>query len=965
MSATIDERVVQMQFDNAQFEQAVAQSMKTLNNLNESLQLEDGAKGFLRLGKAAQTVSFEKIQNGVEALQQRFSIWGEVSHAAVMRVVNAIEGKLSSVMRQFTIDPISDGFSKYENKMESVQTIMAGTGESIETVTKYLQDLNNYSDATIYSFADMTSNIGKFTNSGVKLETAVTAMKGISNWAAVSGANANEASRAMYNLAQSISMGYVQYIDWKSIENANMATTAFKKNVADMAVKLGTLTKKSDGTYNVGKKNYSLQQLFKDGMKDQWFTTDVLTKTLGEYANTETEIGKKAQEAATQIKTFSQMMSVVKEMASTGWTKTFEIIFGDFYEARDLWTKVGNTLSGVIKKTTDARNNLLKAALGKNVWSYDYADFTSRGVKDLDALEKKLKEIGKANGYDVDALIDRYGSFSASLQAGWLSAQMFEEGLEATGNTAKKTATSVASFVDVVKSVINGSYGHGDDRVKKLIDAGYDYNTVQALVNAQLKGYDITTTEFTEDQIKNIAATKEQAEALRHLKDTVENAEVPLDDVLELVKEWDGEVASGREFLLEAFQAWYDSLSKIAKVSKEAFETVFEPMNAEQLFRMIQAFGDWAWKMRLSDESAEKLKSGIIGILKPVKALLKLTGQVAGVVLPFIGNALVHGLSIAIGIFSKLGDVIGWVADNFDAIKEVIVNSFITPLSDGITNTILPVWDRLKNFFETIKGYFTKAHETVEPALITLDNVKGAVADVDDRIAPITESAKKFGDALQKIQLAWFTEKCEKLVGIFKEIGSGVKDFLKRFFNFDGVTEKVGSAIETLTGKFDEAFKIADLGGDASKAFETVTQGVKDFVRSCIQSIDVTGGLTMIWDNLTGLVGGLRKRITDAVGGLFDFSGAWDKVKTAVSKATGGFEDIFMLIAQGKFVDAFKRLKDNFGGFVSSLRDSFVSNESLRGILESLQSIFGSLVDIIVELVGVKLPGFEAGQRYC
>lgn len=994
MSASIDERVVQMQFDNAQFEQAVAQSMKTLNNLNESLQLEDGAKGFLRLGKAAQTVSFAKIQNSLEALQNRFSIWGEISHNAVLNVVNAITGKLASAMQQLTIEPVKAGWGEYELKMGSVQTIMASTGEELSVVNKYLQELNTYSDKTIYSFSDMTASIGKFTNAGVKLEDAVAAIKGISNEAALSGANAQEASRAMYNFSQALSSGSVKLIDWKSIENANMATVGFKQQLLDTAVALKKVKKNADGTYTVLTKNaqggtmkevISATKGFNDSLSYQWMTADVLTATLQQYSanveemsDTEKEeyetklkgmgytaeqikqieqLGHDANQAATEVKTFGQMWDALKEAAGSGWATTFELIFGDYNQAKEMWTNVNNVLSGIIDGVSDARNNLLKGALGQNVWSSTFGDLTS-GVKDLDKLKKVLMDIGKSRGYDIDDLVKRYGSFEKSLQAGWLSSAMFEEGLEKTGNTAKKSTTDVKGFVDVVKSVINGTYGHGDDRMKQLIDAGYDYNTIQALVNAQLKGFDITTAEFTEDQIKQIAATEDQAKALRNLKETAKDAKIPLDDVAKLTKDWEKENLSGRDLLLKGIGNLYSDVAKVAQMVKEAVNEVFEPIDAEKLYNMVKAFHDWTWEMRLGDESAEALKNGIIGILKPVKAIFKLTGQVAGAVVPFLANTLVHALTIAIGIFSAFGEVLGWVTDNFDAIKDVIVNSFITPLSDGITNTILPVWDRLKNFFETIKGYFTKAHETVEPALITLDNVKGAVVDVDERIAPITEKAKKFGDVLQKIQLAWFTEKCEKLVGIFKEIGSGAKDFLKRFFKFDGVTEKVGSAVEKLTGKFDEAVKIADIGGDASKAFETVTQGVKDFVRSCIQSIDVTGGLTMIWDNLTGLVGGLRKRITDAVGGLFDFSGAWDKVKTAVSKATGGFEDIFMLIAQGKFVDAFKRLKDNFGGFVSSLRDSFVSNESLRGILESLQSIFGSLVDIVVELVGVKLPGY-------
>ena len=604
MSATIDERVVQMQFDNAQFEQAVAQSMKTLNNLNESLQLEDGAKGFLRLGKAAQTVSFEKIQNGVEALQQRFSIWGEVSHAAVMRVVNAIEGKLSSVMQTFTVDPIKDGWGEYELKMGSVQTIMASTGEELDVVNKYLQDLNAYSDKTIYSFSDMTASIGKFTNAGVKLENAVAAIKGISNEAARSGANAQEASRAMYNFSQALSSGSVKLIDWKSIENANMATVEFKNQLLQTAVALGKVEKNSDGTYKVLTKNatgstmkeaISATKGFNDSLSYQWMTADVLTETLEQYATDVSEmsdreveayekklkgmgytekqieqikeLGKNANEAATQVTTFKQMWDALKEAAGSGWATTFEIIFGDYNQAKKMWTNVNNVLSGIIDGVSDARNNLLKSALGQNVWSSTFGDLTA-SVKDVGKLKEELIEIGKSRGYDIDDLIKRYGSFEKSLQAGWLSSAMFEEGLEKTGNTAQKSTADVKGFVDVVKSVISGSYGHGDDRMKKLIDAGYDYNTIQALVNAQLKGFDITTAEFTEDQIKQIAATEDQAKALRNLKETAKDAKIPLDDVVKLTQDWEKENLSGRDQLLKGIGNLYYDVARVAQMVK-------------------------------------------------------------------------------------------------------------------------------------------------------------------------------------------------------------------------------------------------------------------------------------------------------------------------------------------------------------------------------------------------------------
>ena len=934
MPNMVDERVVSMQFDNAQFEQAVAQSMETLQNLNNSLKLENGAKGFLNLGKAVETVSFEKIQNGIEALQQRFSLWGEISHRAVMKVVDAIENKLNTVVRQFTIDPISDGFSKYENKMESVQTIMAGTGESIETVTKYLQDLNNYSDATIYSFADMTSNIGKFTNSGVKLDTAVTAMKGISNWAAISGANANEASRAMYNLAQSISMGYVQYIDWKSIENANMATTAFKKNVADMAVKMGTLTKASDGTYKSGKKSYTLQQLFKDGMKDQWFTTDVLTTVLGEYANTETEIGKKAQEAATQIKTFSQMMSVVKEMASTGWTKTFEIIFGDFYEARDLWTKVGGTLSDIIKKTTDARNNLLKGALGKNVWSRDW-DYFTKNVKDVDKFKEALKKLGKEGGYDVDALIQRYGSFEQSLQAGWLSVDMFKDGLKATGQEAKATTKDISGLVDIAKKVINGTYGSGSERMRKLIDAGYDYDTIQALVNAHLKGFDVTTGEFTEEQIKQIAATEGQAEALRHLKETVDNAEMSLDDAMTAIDDFDKETESGRTLLLDAFETMFYNIAKVGRSIKRAFVSVFEPIDAEKIFMMIAAFDQWMYKMRLTNKGARQLRLGITGILKPIKAMLTLAGQLAGALLPIFGKALVTGITIAIGLFSQFGRFIGYISDNFDNLIS-IVHSFIDPLYNGVKDLVLPVWERFNQFVGDVGGIFSSANTHMEP---------------------FVKSTEKFRTSVESFAKTKALKAAEMSIERIKEFGQGLEDLLGKFFNFEEFVDTVTGAFDKLTESISAAVdptKITDLPHILADTW----QAVKDFVKSVVQSIDVTGGFYNILKALDDGLGNVKNAIKGFIDSTFDFSGAWGKLKTAVGNFTDSFVDIFLLISEGKFVDAFTKLKDKFGEFADSLRDGFIKNDNLRGIFESLQKILGRVVDIAIELVGVKLPGF-------
>ena len=214
MSTTIDQRVVEMQFDNKHFEQNVKTSMSTLDKLKQSLNLTGAAKGFDNVSAAAKKVDMAGLSNGVETVRQRFSALEVMGVTALANITNSAVNAGKRMLSALTIDPIRTGFSEYELKMDSIKTIMASTGESVETVNKYLNELNEYSDQTIYSFADMTQNIGKFTNAGVKLEDAVLAIKGISNEAAVSGANANEASRAMYNFAQALSAGYVKLIDW-------------------------------------------------------------------------------------------------------------------------------------------------------------------------------------------------------------------------------------------------------------------------------------------------------------------------------------------------------------------------------------------------------------------------------------------------------------------------------------------------------------------------------------------------------------------------------------------------------------------------------------------------------------------------------------------------------------------------------------------------------------------------------
>lgn len=365
--AEIDERIVSMKFDNRQFENGVSTSISTIDKLKKALDFSKQEKTFDQLEKTANSISFSGLQNSLANIEKWVSPVGNHITQVFDRAMNYVESKVMKTWNAVFTEAPTQGFKEYELKMDSVQTIMASTGESIETVNKYLDDLNLYADKTIYSFSDMTSNIGKFTNAGVKLEDAVKAIQGVSNVAAVSGAKTQEASRAMYNFAQALGSGAVKLIDWKSIENANMATVEFKNQLIETAVALGTLVEesgqyRSTTTDNAGKVSdlFDATHNFNDALKNQWMTTDVLVKTLAKYTDETTDLGKKAYKAATEVKTFTQLIDTLKEAMGSGWTESFQLIIGDFEEAKEVWTMFSDVLGGIIDKTSTIRNNLIR-----------------------------------------------------------------------------------------------------------------------------------------------------------------------------------------------------------------------------------------------------------------------------------------------------------------------------------------------------------------------------------------------------------------------------------------------------------------------------------------------------------------------------------------------------------------------------------------------------------------------------
>lgn len=386
MSRTIDQRVVEMRFDNQQFERGVSTSLSTLDKLKRALRFDGASKGLEDISAAAKGVNFAPLTSAVETVQRGFSALEVIGVTALANITNSAVNAGKQLVKSLTIDQVTAGWDKLSQKTTSVATLVA-QGYDMSTVEEQLGRLNWYTDETSYNFTDMVENISKFTATGKGLEESVTAMEGIANWAALSGQNANTASRAMYQLSQAMGAGVMRMEDYKSIQNVSMDTDEFRQKALDAAVALGTLKKNADGTYESLINNqgaFTKSQFAQHLTQDAWFTSDVMMKVFNDYSSAVDQIYEYAEEkgitasqaieelggsvdefglkaflAAQEAKTFGDAIDATKDAVSTGWMNTFELIFGNYEEQRVLWTDLANVMYDVFASGAEARNELL------------------------------------------------------------------------------------------------------------------------------------------------------------------------------------------------------------------------------------------------------------------------------------------------------------------------------------------------------------------------------------------------------------------------------------------------------------------------------------------------------------------------------------------------------------------------------------------------------------------------------
>jgi tape measure domain-containing protein len=600
--ASIDNRVVSISFDNVAFQKNVSDTIAILDGLKAKLNFGESTAGFSDLTKASQAVNLSSISSAVDTIASKFSAMGAIAFTALQNITNRAIDAGIAVSKSFTLAPVTQGYQEYELKIGAIQTIMAGTGETLDVVNGKLQELNAYSDQTIYSFADMTQNIGKFTNAGVSLGDSVAAIKGIANVAALSGANAQEASRSMYNFGQAMSAGTIRNIDWKSIELANMATVGFKDEIIKTAVELGTLTKTSDGYETSTGIAVSSTKGFTQSLEEEWFTADVLTQTLNRYSDATTDVGERATRAATEVKTFSQLIGTVKEAIGSGWSASFEIFIGTFDEAKALLTEVNDAIGGFVGRSAEARNELLskwKALGGRTILIQGLRDaFKSLGTI-FKPIQEAFREVfPKKTAEDLLALTKLFAAFTKRLAI--------------TGSTAKQ-----------IKSIFSGVFSIfklGIDIVKGIAGLFLD------IVSIFTSGKGSSVLAFFSGLGENINDFREQAEKTKAIPKYFEQILEKIIPVVEYIKTLFGNVRKELTPLLEYLKAFVEA-------GKDVLSTVFgmfgngDIPGAEVFYSLLDRIKERFSNLNSVGDGLSNVSEKVSKFLDPVKKVLSDIGN--------------------------------------------------------------------------------------------------------------------------------------------------------------------------------------------------------------------------------------------------------------------------------------------------------------------------------------------------
>ena len=788
MSTTIDERVVEMRFDNKQFESNVQTSLSTLDRLKKSLNLSGAAKGFDEIDSASKKVNMNGLANAVESVRLKFSALEVMAVTALANITNSALNAGKRIVSALTIDPIKTGFQEYETQIGAVQTILANTqheGTNLQQVNRALDELNTYADKTIYNFTEMTRNIGTFTAAGVNLQTSVDSIKGIANLAAVSGSTSQQASTAMYQLSQALAAGKVSLMDWNSVVNAGMGGKVFQDALVRTSELLGTGAKNAINMYGSFRESLT---------KGEWLTTEVLTETLKQFAGAYSEadliqqgfsesqakeiaqMAKTAEEAATKVKTFTQLWDTLKESAQSGWTATWEILIGDFEEAKDLLSEVSETIGNVIGEAAQARNDLLSGGL-----SSGWKQLLNQGIADEAGYIESIQEVARKSGDAFDKMVADSDNFSDALRKG------LQEGV-----------ISSDTLSDAVHNLRDKMTGMSQEERKA---AGY---------------------------------TSEMVEQIEKLDEGIKNGSVSMDEFTEKILK-----PSGRENLIQSIWNAAKGLMSVIAPIKEAFRDIFPPMTSEQLYAFTEALRNLTERMKLSETTSENLKRTFKGLF----AVLDIIKQAVTAVFNAVGSLLGGVGDLGAGILGVTGTFGDWLVKLDEFIKQGdVFNKVLGTIVSVIKTVATAIRDFVKVVAEKIAfPGFELFHSLLERLHTRMSQIGDAAGGMKSSVSSAFEA---MGNALANCQ---FMQLLQAIWDAVKAIAGGIADAMGKVgsslidsignADFSGVIDLLNGisfgAIAVGITKFVGAIKEQlDSIGSIKESFI----GILDSVRGCFEA---------------------------------------------------------------------------------------------------------------------------------
>lgn len=837
MSNSVDNRVVQMEFDNKQFEKGVKTTLGSLDKLSKSLRLEDSSKGLKDLQRTADKFNMESVGQAADQAGMRFTAMQVVAFTALQRITNAALTYGKRIASALTIQMPKAGFSKYEESINAVQTIMFATGKSIDEVQKVLDRLLKYTDETSYNFTEMSSSIGKFTSAGVDLDRAEVAMEGIANWAASAGVGINKASSAFYNMSQAISAGSMKMLDWKSIINLNMNTRQFKETAIETAnemLKLGTLTGQAASKFRSARVTVDN---FDQTLSKGWFTTELMLATLEKYADQTTEFGLRAYHAAQEAKTFTDVVDAMKDALSTGWSKTWEYIFGNKIEAAEMWTGLVNGVAEFTGRITEARNKSLLFWHDMNGRKFLIEGFTS--------LLQGLGDVG-------NTVLDSFGAIFNPKDRGYTAnTSKIQQHLDALGMTREEYQKLIDDYRNgLIPEEEMKAIWDWDDKYQETFNKMFgDYEvgeTIEEYRERIEKGWEsirrgdllIDLSKRFRDWAESIRPSEEQLEKVGkafsgifsivkiglNIFKSFARVIKPVGSVIGAVANKALDLAANIGVCITRFANWLEENDYIYKAFKKVYDFIAEIISkipgwidtAVTKFEELTGLDLHTKKFESFGDALE----AIVDALKTVYHAIKPMAQaVWEMIKPFMDKAWAKLEPKIENIGQKLGGFIGKLVNAAKKVK-----AFIKGIADGII-TIEDVKEKIRNVIQGIKDWWNALKNGEKTQWLT--DVYETIADWAKRIK---EKLQPLVDWLEK-HLAGLTP--NKL--LFGGLGVALMVFL---IGIGKLTSKAGGWIGSLT--------------DISNAITGFFKGLKTKIK-----LDAIRKLIIAIALLTAAIGGL------------------------------------------------------------------------------------------------------------